>query len=215
MPFYVLCDPPADSADTLALTDYMPVDPVERGEPPRCPECSSCLALMLWLAPRKAQLETWADRYGDIAFGPTHELLVSDRFAQGYRKARLRGLGPLGPVEIARVVRRAGAKPPATPPQYLYALPVLSAAKLDADASGMETENPYSCDACRSAVIVRYASVVLEHGSWGGEDIFFARGLPGVVLTSERFADWFHADGINSGMLVPALEYAEDLSPKR
>src|SRR5687768_16800236 len=33
----------------------------------------------------------------------------------------------------------------------------------------------------------RLRRVVLQPHSWSGEDIFFARGLPGTVFVSERF----------------------------
>ena len=215
MSFYVLRNPMGEEATDLAVTEYVPVEPVEHGQPPTCPQCGKYVAVMPWVAPHRAELEVWCGRYGDVAFGPGLELLLSSRFVELYRSAGLSGFGPLKRVEIS------GVRGPKSPhrrgplPMYFCGRPVLGNAKIDARASGMELEEPYVCDECRSAHILRFGRVVLEEGTWSGEDVFFARGLPGVILSSERFAKWFSGNRINNGMLVLAREYGKDFYPRR
>ena len=213
MIFYVLRSPPADSRGRLAVTDYTPIDPVRHGEAPKCPECDSCLGQMPWLAPHRAELEPWTNGYGDIAFGPLLELVISEAFAERFRAAGLTGLAMHEPVEIVRVKRRGGAKQRDNPPSYFCALPIFSQTRIDLNASGLETEEPVTCDACRSGFILRYARVAVEEQTWAGDDIFFARGLPGIIIASERFAEWFAENEINNGELVLASESSEDFYP--
>ncbi|MEZ6163292.1 MAG: hypothetical protein R3B67_02540 [Phycisphaerales bacterium] len=54
---------------------------------------------------------------------------------------------------------------------------------------------------------------MVDESTWSGEDIFYARGLSGLIITSEPFAEWFHHANINSGVLIPALDYAADFYP--
>jgi hypothetical protein len=55
---------------------------------------------------------------------------------------------------------------------------------------------------------MRHARVVVDESTWSGEDIFYARGLSGLIITSERFAEWFDRLRVNNGVLVPSLEYS-------
>lgn len=213
MMFYVLRNPREIGANSLAVTDYVPLGPVQHGDAPACEVCGSYLGSMPWLAPRLAELELWTGPYGDIAFGPYLELLVSEAFALAFCEAGLTGVESFDKVEIVRIKGRGVAKPEEGPPRYLCARPVFSQTKIALEASEVETKEPVVCDACRSGLILRYARVVVEEDTWPGEDIFFARGLPGVIITSERFAKWFTENEINTGVLVPALEHSEDFSP--
>ncbi|MBN1209236.1 MAG: hypothetical protein JXB05_30545, partial [Myxococcaceae bacterium] len=51
---------------------------------------------------------------------------------------------------------------------------------------------------------------VLEPGSWQGEDIFRARGPPGTLIVSERFAHFVHRHGFTHMKLIPTEEYIRD-----
>jgi hypothetical protein len=171
---------------------------------------------MPWLEPRRAEFEVWSAESGDIAFGPGDGLLVTERFAARFQEAGLTGLRGFEPVEIGRVVRRGGGRGSLPRcPTYLYVTTAHGGARLDPFASGMETRERVTCNVCRSGFILRYARVRLSDGTWSGEDVFFAWGLPGLTLVSERFAEWFVANGINNGTLVPADKYSEDFYPSR
>lgn len=212
MNFYVLINPRARMATEVAITDYFALPPDNAGSAPQCPACGAYLRGMPWLPPYRVQLEAWSDTWADVAFGGD-ELLLSRTFVEAYERARLSGLDILGEVEIVRVKRFDGAKPPMPPPKYYAGQVRLSDALLDFEASQVGAMEPYSCERCRSAFIKRFARVALEPGSWSGEDLFIARGLPGKYLTSQRYAEWRTEYGINGGLLIPADEYSEDAYP--
>jgi hypothetical protein len=47
-------------------------------------------------------------------------------------------------------------------------------------------------------------------GSWQGEDVFIARGLPGTIIASERFKEFCSARAVKNVLLVDALEFPFD-----
>jgi hypothetical protein len=59
----------------------------------------------------------------------------------------------------------------------------------------------------------RWQRVILEPGSWTGEDIFHARGLPATYITSERFKEVCERYRIANAVLIPAEEYGYDFYP--
>jgi hypothetical protein len=215
MSFYVLTNPVGEAMEGRAVTDAISFDPVLVGEAPRCPECRAFIGPLSWLPPRRVELEVWSSAYGDLAFATGGDLLVSNHFVDLYSCSGLRGLEIHEPVEIAKITRREGAQPPRMPPQYLHSAIGRSRARIDISASGVEHESPPTCEECLGGLIMRWKRVVIEEGTWSGEDIFVARGFPGAILVSERFRDWFVANRINNGVLIPAEEYARDFYPTR
>ena len=213
MSFYVL-ESPRD-VQGGAVTDYLPTKPVHDGEAPKCPCCGDHVGMIPWLPPHRAVLEVWGRQFGDIAFGPGDELLVSEHFAVLYETNGLTGLSSFNEVCIARVKRRGRARVRGQPPKYYCVSVVRSRVAVDGKASGLVLEEPWTCEECRGGFLVRATRVVLEEHSWSGEDIFFARGLPGTILVSQRFKEFFERNQINNGMLIPASEYSFDLYPSR
>jgi hypothetical protein len=88
-----------------------------------------------------------------------------------------------------------------------------SRAAIDQIASEFVHESPVSCNECRVGSIKRWARIVLEEGSWSGEDVFFARGLCGQIITSERFKEFFDRNRINNGIVISAAKYSHDFYP--
>ena len=212
MKFYVLTNP--HGFGRLAVTDFSTAEPVRLGEAPKCPVCGKFIGMLPWLPPHRAELELWSGEFGDIAFGPGNELLVSERFAGVYRDWGLTGLTGFHDVEITRVLRRSGPRLRKPPPSYYCVGVCRSRAAVDVQASGLGLKAPWTCEECRSGFIVRSERVVVEEGTWSGEDVFFARGLPGTILTSEHFREFFEANEINNGVLVQAHKYAFDYYPE-
>jgi len=101
------------------------------------------------------------------------------------------------------------------PGDYLVVRVARSRAAVDDRASGMVRENPAQlCDECRGAgIIKRWKRIVIEEDTWGGEDLFHPRGLPGAILTSERYREFHLANRINNGLLIEASQYAHDFYP--
>jgi len=213
MNFYVLKSPSCDDKHKYAILDYDLVEPINRGDVKYCPKCGDPISLMAWLPPYRVVLEPWSNQYGDIGFAGT-ELLLSENFMERFRQAGLRGLEVLGKAEIVKVKRRGGARPKGDPPSYFVAVPTRSLTKIDLNASGAETETPVTCDTCLSyGLLYRYARIVVDEATWSGDDIFYAMGISGTIITSQRFATWYHENQINTGVLIRAEEDKWDPLP--
>jgi hypothetical protein len=159
------------------------------------------------------ELTVWGSEYGDVAFGPSDELLVSERFADLYKSQGLSGLEGFHKVKIVKVKRRGDSRLRDSPPKYFCVEVKRSRAAIDIAASGLVLEAPPTCDECRSGLVMRTVGVVLEKGTWSGEDIFIARGLGGTILASERFKAFFDKYHVNNGVLVDARKYSFDFYP--
>lgn len=213
MRFYVLNNPDVTIHKNLSITDFLDVEPIHDGQALKCPTCGGFISGIPWLPPHRAELEVWGNSYGDIAFGPSDEILISGRLSGLYATSKLTGLEGFHEVQITRVIRRDGSRLKKQPSKYYCVTIARSQALINIDASGMIHEEPWTCSECRGGLIKRARRIVLEEDTWGGEDIFFARGLPGTILTSERFKEFFEKNKINNGILIPADQYSFDFYP--
>lgn len=210
MKFFVLQNPKA--SDGAAVTDFLPADGSKTGEAPRCSQCGKYVGMLPLLPPVSVELETWGTDLGDIAFGPSDELLVSERCWKLYQDSSLTGLIDLGAVEVAKLKSHRKLCEPA--PRYYCCRVDRSEAAVDDAKSRLEREKPSTCEECRLGGIIKRAQrVVLETNSWSGEDIFLARGLPGTVLASEKFDSFRQKHRISNCKLVPAEAFSFDNYP--
>ncbi|MBN1795037.1 MAG: hypothetical protein JW804_00030 [Sedimentisphaerales bacterium] len=213
MKFYVLIDPDVEIHQSLAITDFIKLEPHIVGEAPKCPLCGSFTGALSWLSPRNAEIEVWGDVYGDIVFGSGNCLFVSQRFIDLYKISGLIGLDGFHEVNVTKVIRRGGSKVKKEPPKYYCVSISRSRALIDTEASEFVHEEPWTCPECKSGLIKRAKRIFLEKDTWSGEDIFYARGLPGTIIVSQRFKDFFDKYKINNGVLIPAEEYSFDYYP--
>jgi hypothetical protein len=211
MKYYVLANP--RNVNERVVTDFANAPPVNLGEAPKCPLCGAFIGSLPWLPPYRAELEVWGDEYGDIAFGPGQELLVVKRLADQFREEGLIGLSGFSEVEIVNIVRRGHSKVRTPPPPYYCVAVARSRAAIDFDASQLDQDVPFTCNECRSGIVKRTQRIILEQGTWSREDIFYPRGLPGTILTSERFFAFCEAHLVNNGVLIDAAEYSFDFCP--
>ncbi len=209
MNFYVLENPKTNESD--AITEFFAVNHTATGSAPKCPACGGFTGMLPLLPPIKVEVETWGKRFGDIAFGGAHEILVSERFKSEFLKAGLTGLATFEPAQIVKI---AGLrKTRELPPKYFLVNPVRSRAAVDRQASGIDGQNLRGCDECRLGDIKRLRRLVLEPGTWSGEDIFRARGLPSTIITSERFKKFCDRYAFSNCVLVDASRYHFDHFP--
>lgn len=87
---------------------------------------------------------------------------------------------------------------------------------LDESASGLEREDDGAvCSECGlGGIIKRLRRVILRPDTWSGEDVFFARGLPGTILTSERFKSLCETAGLANCSFVDAEAFSFDHYPQ-
>jgi hypothetical protein len=210
--FFVLDDEYKGNFDT----EFTRVDEDDDnvGEASRCPRCGSFISMLPWLPPYRVTLERYGKELGDFMRGFGNNL-ISERFADALRVEGFTGFQGFHPVEVVRVRRqRRGARSPLVP-RYLLVTPVFGSAAVDEAHSRIRRSSPISCDWCRSAGVEAVHGFALEPESWKGDDVFFARGLPGTIIVSERFAHFVTRHGFTNMRLIPTEEYTWDpLAPR-
>ena len=207
MSFFVLDSFPRGSADT----EMTEAKGYVQGDALRCRGCGRYVGGLKWLAPYRAELALHGREFGDFVFGGGDDFLVSQNFVTIYRRHGLTGLSGLEPVEIVKVKSRRKKGP--EPPPYFHVVVSRSRTAIDLAASGFEWLEPPNCMECRLGDIIRWKRIVIEDGTWTGEDIFIARGLSGTILTSERFKVVCNDNHITNAIFVPAESYGHDFYP--
>jgi len=172
--------------------------------------------MLPWLPPYLAELELLSTAYGDMAFAPGNEFLVSERFKCLFHEQDLKGLEGFHPVEIVKVKRRSRQAPRTPPPPYYVVRAVRSRAAIDIEQSGMEGDGPVQCQECLSfGLLKRARRVIVDPTDWAGEDLFYARGLCGLIIASERFKFFCDTFRITNAVLFPAESYHFDFYPEK
>ena len=185
------------------------VEPILLGEPHRCPVCKRPISLKEWLPPHRAKLSSAKpDKWGDFVW-VLGALAVSERFREIYRAEGLTGIEHFYPVmEIVRTGTRNTGDLPKWLPAYSMVKIRWNGANLDdAGSEVRRKDSPLRCTFDRGSVRA-YERVALEPGSWDGSDIFEARGLPAVIIVSERFHDVVEKRGLTNAWFIPAENYA-------
>lgn len=210
MKFYVLEAP--ESHQTDAETMCLDVDTTRMGPAPRCPACDAFIGMLRPLPPRQVEIALGGRRFGDLGFGLGTNLLVSQRFRDPFLQSGLTGLSGFTPAEVVEVIARFGRVP--TPiPNYFVAEPERSRAVIDDRACGIDYSQRWKCKECKSGIMIRLRRLVLEPGSWSGEDVFVARGLYGTIITSERFKQFCDRHAFSNCVLVDAEHFHFDYMP--
>jgi hypothetical protein len=181
-------------------TEFLPADPDNTSPAPRCEACGEPIGMRRWEPPFRVELETWGSHFGDLAFGPADEFLVSERFKTLWVGAQLVGLRGFEPVEVIKI-RHRGTRFTGTPPQYVRVWPERSDVAVDQLRSGIQWMSPPTCDVCRVGTMKGWERVVLEGEPMA--NVFVARGLPGQVLVDERFKRFCEEHAITNCSFVP------------
>ncbi len=184
---------------------YVQEAPVLQGDAPVCNRCGKYTALRPWVAPHFASLERVGPGWADLCFGTADEILVSERLATLARHADLAGLEERSLLNVNRYDRAHGNP---APPRYQVVRVKHSGVAVDRDASELLYERNRVCTACGIGE-GEWTSrrVVLQGGHTATPDLFFARGLPGIYLASERFVRLLHDHGLTGVRAIPASEF--------
>lgn len=205
MTFFVLGNPRAD--DGSSTTDFIPADNVRLGDAPRCSVCGSYVGLRRLLAPIEVDVEAWGSSWGDIAFGPADQILLSEKCRRLFESAEISGIERIDVVTVRRVRARGGVIATSIP-RYWLATIAHGTAIIDDKSSTVRRSQDRVCGECGlGGILYGLKNLVLKPGSWSGEDIFYARGLPGVILVSKRFKDVVEASRLTNFMFRNADDY--------
>ncbi len=176
----------------------------------RCPQCGDTIGALCWQPPYRVELELYGKDFGDLVKSAGGDLLVTERFAEDFKAEGLTGLSGFHPVEVLRVRRRGRGPKPGPPPRYLLVTPAYGQPALDMERSRLRTSKPIACSWCRYTGIDAIDGLVLEEGTWRGEDVFRPRGLWGTVIVSERFMRFAERHAMSHFALVPIEKYVVD-----
>ena len=212
MRFYIALSYP--DADTSNPTSIGPVD-IEKqqiGDAPRCEDCSSIIGMLAWLPPFEVQVETHGEGYGDFLVSSGGDLFVSEKLKDICISSGFHGIGRYTHVEVLQYVESRPVRE--EPPSYYHVDVSYGSAAIDVCASGIEYDSKPTCSTCRSGVIRSWKRVVVEDGTWEGEDVFRARGFPGNYIVSDNFKVACEKHMISNVLFVPAARYSHDFYSK-
>jgi hypothetical protein len=184
--------------------EFLKADGSAFGDAPRCGVCGRPIGMRRWLSPFRVELRRHGSEWGDFAFFGLAEFLVSDRAAAAIAEGGVTGLSGFEPVEAVKV---EGGD---SPPTYRHVLVAFSDAAVDENKSSLVRRGEVTCERCRSDGLDAIHGFVIEPGTWTGEDVFIARGLPGVVVASQRFKRLVDDHELTNIELVPTDEYDWD-----
>jgi hypothetical protein len=194
-----------------ATTDFLPADGSRTGDAPQCTVCGRYVGMRPLVPPIRVEVKASGEKWGDVAFGPSDGILVSSRFRAAFLKAGLVGLTRTDSVEIvtAKSRHRIG-----NPPAYYLASIIRGRAAIDDSASGIVRERANVCYECRTGGLIKRATqIVIEDGTWSGEDLFYARGLPGTIISTERVKELCTRQKLQNCNLIPAADFSFDFYP--
>jgi hypothetical protein len=179
------------------------------GAAPTCPKCGDFVGSLTWQPPYRGELELYGKSPGDLMEAPGG-LLMTERFAEGFKAEGLTGLSGFHPVEISRVRRKRRGPKPGPPPRYLLAIPTYGPAAVDLERSRLNRHRPRACTWCREAGVDAIDGLALEEGTWTGEDVFRPRGLWGDIFVSERFMRFAQGHATTNMAFVPIDKFVWD-----
>ncbi len=206
MQFYVLEQSSFFDDGTYATHAYC-LAPDVTGDAQRCPNCNLFVSSLPWLPPYHAEVLAYGRAFGDVAFAAGDSLLVSNRFRQAWLDAHLVGLDVFSPIERIRV-RPVRLKKHV--PTYFQVAPRLFDVQVDLDHSLIEYSRPVTCLKCKSGGLESVRGFLLDESTWHGEDMFFAWGLPGLFIVSERVRELRDKHGLTNLNLIPTENYFWD-----
>jgi hypothetical protein len=127
-------------------------------------------------------------------------------------QSKLRGLTGFEPVHVFRAVTHRPLKERI--PNYLKTIAQFGPAKLDVVASEIDYgDSPPTCSECLRGGPDRWKRLVIDEDTWDGADIFYARGMGGVLMATQAFVDWALSNDIRDLTVEPALESGHDFYP--
>lgn len=206
--FYLL---DRQDAVTNSTTDFYIVGEINTGSAPSCDLCGQPSGLLSWLPPYVVRIRGFGDIYGDISFGGGVDFLVSENFRTMYESNNFSGLQGFEPVTVVSATLKKKKKT-VLHPNYFHVRACISNACVNDRASGIERETGINCPGCGGGSVKRLARIVLTVGTWSGEDVFYARGLPGCVLVTDRFITAYRKAGLSGGNFIDAGTYSYNSS---
>lgn len=213
--FYVIESDGLRFGTRWAYGDDIP--PINLNDCQYCPVCGQPVTSLKWLPPYRVKLSSAdPEKWGDLLWGSGFALMVSAKFKGIYEKEGLTGIKEFSqPAEIVRVGKlKTGIFPTMPPDYYLIDVP-WDGANQDDIASEVEWYGPPREQFCpyhnRGHYLFRKQKrIVIEAGSWKGDDIFKARQAPAPFIATEHFKQIVDKYRLKNLLLIPADKYGYD-----
>lgn len=170
----------------------------------KCSLCGNFYGMIPSLPPIKGTLVA-AKAMFDLAANVGDEVVLSERALHGLQHNNILGLINPNRIELAaiEVVHRRNAVGEV---EFFLAGVAQWGAEVDRVKSSLRTTETEVCPGCGYAGLIEgYDRVCILEDSWEGQDLFTIKGLPGVILASERV----HALCIQLNLAVCGLVPAE------
>ena len=205
MRFYVLDYEVGSSHETMF--NAMAPNHIGKGtDRQACPACGEHMGMLPWLPPYRAEVKAYGKQLGDVAFGPGNGLLVSARFRAAWEATDLRGL-EFAPIERIRVRPARFGKKPVT---YWHVAPRRFGTRIDVSRGLIEWDTPHLCMTCLDANADSIRGFAIDETSWTGEDMFYAWGLNGSIIVTDRVRQLRDEHGLTNINLTPVEEFFWD-----
>lgn len=181
-------------------------DPVLRGVAATCPVCGVFIGMLPWLPPFRVELELFEDEWEDRVHLSGQEFLVSEAYVRLHQSKGFTGLAPFESVEVLSIKYRTKARP--APPMYFVTKVLKSDARIDDAASELKRwpGKPW-CPRCGGSSETSRERLILERGTWQGEDWFEPQNLSKAIAT-DRVVQSIAAEGL-TGWQFERCEYAK------
>jgi hypothetical protein len=166
--------------------------------------------MLTWLPPYRGELRLRGEDLGDFVEGHGYDFLISERFAEAFRKEGLTGLLGFHPVEVVRVRGKGKGSKALPEPRYVAVTACFGRGAIDEAHSRLRRAEPVKCSECRDPGIDSIHGFTLEPGTWQGEDVFRPRGLQGRLLVSSRFAELVKQHKLTNTKLIPTEDFIWD-----
>jgi hypothetical protein len=182
--------------------DFDSADATAVGEAPRCHTCGNFLGMLPFIPPIRGTLIAKHSLF-DLS-SSAQDILISARGLNILESAGIRGLLNPQPIEFLAVMGSFDGKLG----RYFWAQTAWGA-EVDRSRSNLKTKDGHACPACGfSGGIESYDRIALVESSWNGCDLFSVKGLPGIVLVTERTKVLCDQFKLKACEFVPAEEYA-------
>jgi hypothetical protein len=186
-------------------TEFLRAEGSSFGPAPQCESCGRFIGMKVWLSPFRVELVLHGSEWADFAFFGLADFLLSERASKSSLSAGLVGLSGFEHVEV---LSARGSQEP--PPEYRHVSIARSSASVDEERSSVIRSEDPVCEVCLSADIDAIHGFALRLETWTGEDVFFARGLPGIVIASDRFRTLADEHSFTNVRFIPTESYEWD-----
>lgn len=213
-PFYVV-EPEGGKIFGTKWAYAEPIGERKFADSQKCPVCGEPVSMMKWLPPYRIRLSNKnPKKWGDFVWGAFTPVLVSHRVNEIYQKESLKGIVEFSePFEIVQTGKMRNYEYIAEPPIYHRIEINWGGANQDDLASGLIHEFPEKimCAYCRSGVSWRkQGKVIIEVGSWKGDDFFIPRNAPVSFMITEKFKHIIEDYQLTNIWAIPAEKYGYD-----